>query len=48
MQESEDTWEAVYLEVRVEGPCDVTDMVLKALQASGFTGKEKRFRELPL
>ena len=40
-----DTWAPVYLEI--DGPCDVTDMVLKALRASGFTGKEKRFRELP-
>ena len=30
-----DTWALVYLEI--DGPCDVTDMVLKALRASGFT-----------
>ena len=40
-----DTWEVAYIEI--EEPCDMTDMVDKALKASGFTGKEKRFRELP-
>jgi hypothetical protein len=39
------TWEAVHLEI--DGPDDVTDMVFTALRASGFTGKEKRFHELP-
>ena len=39
------TWEAAYIEI--EEPCDVMDMVDQALRASGFTGKEKRFRELP-
>ena len=38
-------WEAAYIEI--EEPCDMTAMVDKALKASGFTGKEKRFRELP-
>jgi hypothetical protein len=41
----QDTWEAAYIEI--EEPCDVTAKVDKALKASGFTGKEKRFRELP-
>jgi len=40
-----DSWEGLYLEV--EELNDVTDMVVQALQASGFTGNEKRFRELP-
>ena len=30
-----DTWAHAYPEI--DGPCDVTDMVFKALQASGFT-----------
>ena len=38
-------WEAAYIDI--EEPCDMTAMVDKALQVSGFTGKEKRFRELP-
>ena len=41
-----DTWAPVYLEI--DGLCDATEMFLEALRASGFTGKEKRFRELPL
>lgn len=42
----EDAWEAAYIEI--EEPCDLTDMVYKALKASGFTGNEMRFRrELP-
>ena len=41
-----DTWLPAYIEIdEIE---DVTDMVLEALQASGFTGKEKRFHELPI
>jgi hypothetical protein len=40
-----DRWEAAYIEI--EEPCDMVEMVEKALKASGFTGKEKRFRELP-
>ena len=38
-------FEAAYIEI--EEPGDMTAMVEKALTASGFTGKEKRFRELP-
>jgi len=41
-----DTCEEFFLEV--DSLDDGTDMVRQALQASGFTGKEKRFRELPL
>ena len=42
----QDTPEAAYIE-EIEGLCDMTAMVEMALKASGFTGKEKRFRELP-
>lgn len=41
----QDVWGAAYIDV--EEPSDVTAMVDKALKASGFTGKEKRFQELP-
>jgi hypothetical protein len=40
-----DPWEE--MDIEVDALSDVTDMVEQALQASGFTGKEKRFRELP-
>ena len=40
-----DQWEEAYIEI--EDLFDVTAMVDKALKASGLTGKEKRFRELP-
>ena len=42
----QDATEAAYID-EIGEPCDMTAMVGKALKASGFTGKEKRFRELP-
>jgi hypothetical protein len=41
----QDTRGAAYIEI--EELCDMTAMVDQALKASGFTGKEKWFRELP-
>jgi hypothetical protein len=40
-----DTWEAICLEI--DEADDVTEMVFEAVRASGFTGREPQFRELP-
>jgi cell division protein FtsB len=42
---TQDSWEGAYIEI--EEACDMTAMVDEALKASGFTGKEKQYRELP-